>query len=267
MTMDDIARILLCLSIFGSIFLVWASRRVRKEGLSSFLKGVATWIIEWIVGGGVLAYVALTIILVIYSATRGAEIFFLTAIVLVGLPIAVILLVKRRRERWAQLTALAIVAIGGIAWLLSQGTPEEQRIKQAYAIVCQGNPSNMPDVGTTNNQPRRAWFGGSEIDLPTELMAAHPRDFRYAVCLEVNQSVEIQRCSYEPSGLRIRKQVVWTVAVRDTRIAELISRKTFNGSNPSECPRTIEGGGTSEIVGSAPLSSEVVGWLKGILPP
>ncbi len=145
---------------------------------------------------------------------------------------------------------------------LDTGEYGKSLIRDSWAQVCDSEPATSPAVGLVQSEPGKAWFGGSEFELPGAVQASSPGQFHYAICIERGVKV-IESCFYSGGVTSSRGKHWLSVDVRDTRTTEVISAQTFFGSNPRDCPKTVTEG--YKLTGSNPSNSSAFDWVMEIL--
>jgi maltose-binding protein MalE/tetratricopeptide (TPR) repeat protein len=136
-------------------------------------------------------------------------------------------------------------------------------LEESWARVCEGRPPASQAVGLFSDESAKAYYGGRDLNLPTEMGATRPGHFRYAVCLDEEADV-VQSCSYIPAGTVQRQRLQWRVSVRDALTGQLIDTRQFEGGDPKKCPTTWMFSGNSRkgtIKGSDPDSAPILSWI------
>ncbi len=151
-------------------------------------------------------------------------------------------------------------------WGLSQdqGLEGEQVMEETLTEVCNGNSASSPAVGLAEDEPGKGLACESMYDLPTDLQADYPGHFQYVVSRREGAKT-VQTCNYTAGHTLYRKQLTWTIIVRETVTGDFFS-KTFYGSMPPKCYQTETFyGKTKSKFGSDPSAEEVNDWLELVI--
>ncbi len=172
-------------------------------------------------------------------------------------------------------TAFLEAPVGGIRRFLSH----------AVALVCAGRPLSLTDdLGHTYGSEffgmidttAAAMWGGERIDpfIPDEFRTGNVRDFRYAVCSTVQETRELERCTYtlyrggNPTDVQlIRAQQLWRVRLVDITRRSVVARRNFWARNPGSCEenQSLLNRGTSVVTGSVD-TARFAAWLRDRVP-
>ncbi|MEJ2568953.1 MAG: hypothetical protein P8Y98_00280 [Anaerolineales bacterium] len=149
---------------------------------------------------------------------------------------------------------------------LDTGEYGKSLIRESWEAVCNGKPAISPAVGLSDREFGKLWFGGSEFELPSDMQAASPGEFQYAICVERGVEI-IETCIYA-GGTSVSRGRHWLkVSIRDVLTAEIVKTRTFSGSDPRGCPQSISQG--YNLNGSRPSDSLAFDWvmenLRGIV--
>lgn len=172
-------------------------------------------------------------------------------------------------------TAFLEAPAGGIRRFLSH----------AVELVCAGRPLSLTDdlgraydsefFGMIDTTAMAMW-GGERVEpfIPNELRAEHVRDFRYAVCSTVQETRELERCTYtlyrggNPTDVQlIRAQQLWRVRIIDITRRSVVARRSFWARNPGSCEenQSLLNRGTSIVAGSVD-TARFAAWLRDRVP-
>jgi tetratricopeptide (TPR) repeat protein len=151
-------------------------------------------------------------------------------------------------------------------WGLSQdeGSEGEQVMVKALNEVCDGDPASSPAVGLLEDEPGKGLACDSMYTLPSDLQAEYPGHLQYVVSRKEGAKT-VQTCNYTQGHTLYRKQITWTITVRET-VAGNFFPKTFYGSMPPACQQTETFyGKTKSKFGSDPSTEEINDWLELVM--
>jgi tetratricopeptide (TPR) repeat protein len=105
----------------------------------------------------------------------------------------------------------------------------------AYTAACGGQPSSSPALDLLKDQAGKSLVcPGSEFNLPVDLWATKPADFRYVVKATYS-SQEVERCSYSSGYTLIRMRYYADVTVISVVTGQPVATERFYGSFPINC--------------------------------
>ena len=106
---------------------------------------------------------------------------------------------------------------------------------EAYNNACNELPSTSPAIDLDKNKPGKGLAcPGSQFDLPVDLWATAPIDFRYVI-KTVFSAEEVERCNYSSGYSLVRKRNFVDLALIEVRSGKVAAGKRFFGSYPENC--------------------------------
>ncbi len=163
------------------------------------------------------------------------------------------------------LWSLGLIAAYQFLFAESSG---EKLMREAHDRVCRGIPADASGIGQSPAGSARFWLpqSGIPLNLPAELKATSPEQFKLAVCI-TSHTAKAGECRYSYGEVLERSEISWDVAVYDVRTAKSVAQETFKGH--SECPQQIrrEGAGYVGTTSSPPSAEPVIAWLRSLPSP